>query len=274
MHSFDIRGAYNRIDIFQSHRTYLGFAWCDENGTERLYYYNSLAFGLASTGHIFSKVVRVMDAFWRSYGHPVLDDGLGGDRSYQKAIQSSYFVRESIQEFGFLLAEETCEWQQKFQITWLGYFMCMGSGKFFTSEDRIKRLELSAKSMLCQLVKQELRIVPARFAASIAGLIISMQMVLGKIVRLRTRQLYKCIYTRLSWDAPVYISEKAEQEVKFWSESARVMNLKGRTFSKNIDFEAVMFCDASSESYGGFVEHTDCQNSNIHISEKLLQTHP
>ena len=127
----------------------------------------------------------------------LLDDGLGGDRNYQKAIQSSYFVRESIQEFGFLLAEETREWKQKLQITWLGYFMWMGRGKFFTSEDRIKRLELSAKSMLCQLVKQELRIVLARFAASVAGQIISMQMVLGKIVRLRTRQLYKCIYTRL-----------------------------------------------------------------------------
>ena len=65
--------------------------------------------------------------------------------------------------------------------------------------------------------------MPARFTASVAGQIICMQMVLGKIVRLRTRQLYKCIDTRLSWDAPVYISEKAEQEVKFWSDSAGVI---------------------------------------------------
>ena len=128
--------------------------------------------------------------------------------------------------------------------------MCMGSGKVFITEDSIKRLALSATSVLCQPAKQELRIVPARFAASVAGQIISMEMVLGKIVRLRTRQVYKCI-TRLSWDAPVYISEKAEQEVKFWSESARVMKLKGREFSENIDFETVMFCDARSEVYGG-----------------------
>ena len=63
LYYFDIRGAYNHIDIFQSHRTYLGFAWCDENGTESFYVYNSLAFGLASAGDIFSKVVRVMVAF-------------------------------------------------------------------------------------------------------------------------------------------------------------------------------------------------------------------
>ena len=48
---------------------YLGFAWREENGEESMYVYNSLFFGLATAGHIFSKVVRVMVAFWRSKGH-------------------------------------------------------------------------------------------------------------------------------------------------------------------------------------------------------------
>ena len=108
LYAFDIRGAYNHIDIFHSHGTYLGFAWREENGEESMYVYNSLCFGLATAGHIFSKVVRVMVAFWRSKGHKVitfLDDGLGGDRSYQSALESSNFVKDSIQRFGFLLAE-------------------------------------------------------------------------------------------------------------------------------------------------------------------------
>ena len=116
LYSLDIRGAYNHIDIFPSHRTYLGFAWCDENRTERFYVYNSLAFGLASARHIFSNVVRVVVAFWRPKGHKVitfLDDGLGGDRNYQKTIQSSHFVKESIQEFG----RTNVNGYQKFQIT-------------------------------------------------------------------------------------------------------------------------------------------------------------
>ena len=48
LYAFDIRGAYNHIDIFQGHRTYLDFAWCDETGLESMYVYNSLSFGLAS----------------------------------------------------------------------------------------------------------------------------------------------------------------------------------------------------------------------------------
>ena len=41
--------------------------------------YNSLPFGLASAGHIFTKVVRVVITYLRSKGHIVitfLDDGL------------------------------------------------------------------------------------------------------------------------------------------------------------------------------------------------------
>ena len=72
LYAFDIREAYNHIDIYHSHRTYLGFAWREENGEESMYVYNSLCFGLATAGHIFSKVVRVMVAFWRSKGHKVI----------------------------------------------------------------------------------------------------------------------------------------------------------------------------------------------------------
>ena len=151
LYAFDIRGDYIHIDIFHRHRTYLGFAWREENGEESMYVYNSLCFGLATAGHIFSKVIRVMVAFWRSKGHKVitfLNDGLGGDHSYQSALESSNFVKDSIKRFGFLLEEEKCN---MLQVTWLGYFICMRSGKFYTTEERIKRLDCSCESMLYQL---------------------------------------------------------------------------------------------------------------------------
>ena len=108
--------------------------------------------------------------------------------------------------------------------------------------------------MLYQLGTQKLRIVPARFAASLTGQMNSMQMVLGKIVRLRTREMYKCIDSSLSWDSPVYILEKTEQEVKYWSDSVEVINLKGRDFTESVDFETVLFYDESSVGFGGYPE--------------------
>ena len=62
---FDIRGTYNHIDIFAAHRTFLGFSW-KYDGVEHYYMYNSLRFGLASAGHIFTKVVRVVITYLRS----------------------------------------------------------------------------------------------------------------------------------------------------------------------------------------------------------------
>ena len=101
-----------------------------------------------------------------------------------------------------------------------------------------------------------------------------MQMVLGKIVRLRTREFYKCIDSRLSWGSPVYISEKAEQEVKFWSDLVKVLSLKGRDFTESVDFETVLFCDASSVGYGGYLEYTENQTTdNLQTFEGLSQVY-
>ena len=61
-----------------------------------------------------------------------------------------------------------------------------------------------------------MRIEPATFPVSVVGQITSTQLVLGKTVRLKTRDLYKCIDSRLSWESPVFISEKAANDLLFW----------------------------------------------------------
>lgn len=67
------------------------------------------------------------------------------------------------------------------------------------------------------------------------GQIISMQTVLGKIVQLKTRELYKCILTAASWNAPVKITEKAVSELRFWRQNLKSMNAKGQDVSPNLN---------------------------------------
>ena len=67
--------------------------------------------------------------------------------------------------------------------------------------------------MFLQLSQQQYQILPAKFAASMVGQIISTQLVIGKVVRLKTREMYKCIDSRLSWKHSVYISKKAMLEL-------------------------------------------------------------
>ena len=89
----------------------------------------------------------------------------------------------------------------------LGYFLNISPGKFYIVYDKIKRIQMVLHSFLTQLQNQQLSIVPANFAASVVGLIISTQLVLGKIIWMKTRALHKYIDSRLSWESPVFISE-------------------------------------------------------------------
>ena len=45
-----------------------------------------------------------------------LDDGLGGKGTYAEALLSGKYIREDLQNFGVLVAEEKCQWlpSQKF----------------------------------------------------------------------------------------------------------------------------------------------------------------
>ena len=199
-----------------------------------------------------------MTSYLRSKGHNVitfLDDGLGGSTSFTKALISSEFVHQTLLELGFLLSDEKCQWKPTLTITWLGYFLNIEIGKFFIADGRIERIQESLQSMISQLQSQDLSIVPARFAASVVGQIISTQLVLGKIVSLKTRELYKCIDSRLTWESYIFMSEKAVQELVFWLRNIQALNEKGQDFTESFKAEVSMFCDASQDGYGGYLEY-------------------
>ena len=120
-------------------------------------------------------------------------------------------------------------------------------GKFYISSERIERIEKTIQSMLLQLSKQQYQILPAKFAASAVGQIISTQLVIGKVVLLKTRKLYKCIDSRLSWKHAVNISEKALLELQFWLSNIRALNSKGQDIQENSNFQIALFADASGD---------------------------
>ena len=129
----------------------------------------------------------------------------------------------------------------------------MAEGKLYVTLDRIKRLELSVESMLYSFGRCEVPLVKVRFLACIVGQIISMQAVLGKKVQLKTRDLYRCIMSRASWNAPVRLTEVAIAELDFWKNNVRSMNSKGQYIAPNVCTEISLYSDASSEGYGGYV---------------------
>ena len=69
--TFDIRSAYHSININKGSRTWLGFSFQIDRKV-RYNVFNSLPFGLSTSGHIFLKVLRVVVKFWRTKGHKII----------------------------------------------------------------------------------------------------------------------------------------------------------------------------------------------------------
>ncbi|XP_060574478.1 uncharacterized protein LOC132732127 [Ruditapes philippinarum] len=196
-----------------------------------------------------------------------LDDGIGGSNEYEKAVSASAFTKQSLLDFGFLLADEKCQWDPVQRIEWLGHVLDMKSNHLYITSDRIRRLEKAISSALFQIQITQDNIVPVRFLASITGQIISLQSVLGNKVRLLTRHLFNCINSRASWNAPVVVTDNALSELRFWAKNAEILNKNGRSFKYDNIYLFNVFADASGSGYGGYVEnvealHDICKKNN------------
>jgi hypothetical protein len=66
MYKFDLKSGYHHIDIHEHHPHFLGFYWQFGNKT-KYFTFSVLPFGLCSSGHIFTKVVRVLVKYWKSF---------------------------------------------------------------------------------------------------------------------------------------------------------------------------------------------------------------
>jgi hypothetical protein len=77
-------------------------------------------------------------------------------------------------------------------------------------------LEKSIVSVLFQIKIDKFGITNVKTLASVVGKIISLQNVIGNKVRIRSREMYRCIMSRASWNAQVKVSESAIAELKFW----------------------------------------------------------
>lgn len=248
---FDLKSAYHHIEIFESHRGFLGFAW--QYGMERRYFvFNVLPFGISTAGYIFTKLLRQVVGYWRSQGHKIimfLDDGIGGGDNLDEAQSFSLQVQGDLKRLGFLVAEEKCHWVPCSILQWLGLVWNFSEGKVYIVEERVRKLCKCIEDLLRDLRSN--RLVHVKRLACIAGQVISMQAAVGKAAMLKSRELYKCINYRASWDAPVLVSTEAESELLFWLRNIQVLN--GTDMESGFEFAYSVYTDASESGYGGYV---------------------
>ena len=85
----------------------------------------------------------------------------------------------------------------------------------------------------------------SRIVACIVGQIISMQPVLGPLVRLKTRDLCNCILLRASWNSLVALTAPTVEELRHWLQSVNDLNIKGADLQESDLCDLETYTDAS-----------------------------
>ena len=181
-----------------------------------------------------------------------LDDGLGGGNDLTSALKASSFIKQSLSDFGFLIAEEKCIWYPCQNLVWIGLVWDMLEGKIRITDERINRLIDNIEKTLSDVSNGKI-LYKAKFVAGIVGQLISMQAVIGNSVRLRTRELYKCIALRASWKALVALTAPAVEELRYWTRVVKDVNEKGNNLHESDLSDFVAYTDASEVGFGGYV---------------------
>ena len=247
---FDIKQGYHHVDIFSEHQTYLGFSWNME-GENKYFVFTVLPFGLSSGSFIFTKIPRPLIKYWRSYGVTIgcfLDDGLGVGEEAAKVKREALFVRQSLNQAGFVITEDKSVWEPCQSLVWLGVEVDTKQGFFKIPDTRVASLFQTLQKIISALPY-----TTARTLAKLCGKLISTKSVLGNIIQLKTRRLYHVIASQKGWDSRISLINppKAVEELFFWQTYFHALNTKGMSTGYKIPLRG--FSDASSTGLAGYI---------------------
>ena len=141
-----------------------------------------------------------------------MDGGIGIEYNYEEAKRKSEFVQETLTKSGFIPNIQKSTWEASKIFTWLGIDINISSGTL--------KITKSCNDNILNIISLILRkiFVSARMLAKLAGQLISTKYVIGDIVQLKTRFLYKYIEQSSSWDKTLNIGNYNDtvDEILFW----------------------------------------------------------
>ena len=247
--TFDLKSGYHHVDIHPSCWKYLGFSW-EIEGVRTYFVFKVLPFGLSSACYFFTKLLRPLVKFWRGHGLRIvvyLDDGICSVQA-DKAVSTSQFIQNTLEQAGFVAHPAKCQWTPSYQVSWLGFDIDLLIGAITVPRLKVEAIQSLIASALEQVV------VTARFLASIVGKIISLSLAVGPVARFMTRSLYALLNQRQYWNDQLTLDEGATAELQFWKSS--LQGYDSQPIWRQPGAVRVVYSDASDTGFGGYtVEH-------------------
>ena len=177
----------------------MGFSWKFRNGVTRYFVFTVLPFGLSSAPHIFTKVLKPLEKYWRVFGFNIalfLDDRFLLDFTEGTCNLVAQKVKSDLRKSGFITNDVKSIGTPCQVIQWLGIVWDSRCATISVSERRLQ-------SILDAIVNNFERncVVSARGLSSIVGKIISAQAIYGNLERIMTRYCAISIAAAQDWDS-------------------------------------------------------------------------
>ena len=154
-------------------------------------------------------------------------------------------VRRDVKLSGFVANEIKSQWTPAQRGELLGFVLDLFAGTFQVPQRRVDSF-----CLLLETIVSKGFVASARQLSHFTGLLASMGLALGPVVRLWTRSLYRDILSSASWDSPFHMSDDAVCEVLFWRDNFN--NSGYPIWSPSPKPEVLSFSDASESGWGGF----------------------
>lgn len=121
MASVDLRHAYYSVSMDEKFRKYLRFIWKD-----KIYQYSCLPNGIGSAPRLFTKIMKVVYATLRKYGHinmGYIDDSLLIGDSYLECKENVTDTVDLFERLGFIVHQDKSVFEPTKKIVFLGFII-------------------------------------------------------------------------------------------------------------------------------------------------------
>ena len=120
----------------------------------------------------------------------------------------------------------------------------------FADTFQVPQRRVDSFCLLLETIVSKGFVASARQLSHFTGLLTSMGLALGPVVRLWTHSLYRDILSSASWDSSFHMSDDAVCEVLFWRDNFNDSCYP--IWSQSPEPEVLSFSDASESGWGGF----------------------
>ena len=269
--SFDLKDGYWHCDLHPDMWEYMCFEW---KGV--VYTFVQLPFGCAPACWVFTKMIKVMIAYWRGLGHKVIsyiDDGLAGAGSEGEAQAFSDLVVSTLTGCGWRVNWKKSSLVPSQREEFIGYQVstALPAGSIELSDSRFVKLRDSVTRLKSKSS------VSARDIARVAGYIVSARPVFDPMALLFTREMYvwvQSVVDSRGWDWRCEKSEGLQTELLVWF--AHLPDWRVRVlFSVVSDPDFVVVQDASDRAVGGFVGTVESVSDAVEPKGRVIELcHP